>query len=539
MKALKTPRGFRGVFRSDRDARVVYSEGAGPYRIVPAAVAIPEDTDDLQHLVRAANREGWSLVPRGAGSGMPGGNVGHGVIVDLQRFDRPPSMEGSGLVRAGAAVLWEQLDSFLTVRRRRLPPDPSSARFCTLGGMVATNAAGARSVRYGPARPWVAELELVSGDGERYSFARGEPAPGDERFRTLERKLDEAAELIRLRFPSTRKNTAGYALDQYLASRDLIDLVIGSEGSLGFITGARWRSAPRPGAVTGALIGLARLDDLGPVVEQLLPLEPAALEMLDATYLTLANERVPLPRADLAAVLLLDFEHDRAESAAMAARNAIAATAEWSVHAQTALTDGERIRLWALRHAASPVLAALPDAQRSLQVVEDGCVPIPNLGAYVQGVHEIARRLDVGIVAFGHAGDGHLHVNALVDPGDPAFPDRIRDLYGRVSELVISLGGTPSGEHGDGRLRAPMLERLYGSDILALFRFVKATFDPRGVMNPGVILPDPNVSALMHLKVGPDATPVPKHLGTALRDLERTGGWAKPKLDLLGGPRPA
>jgi len=532
---MKAPRGFRGAFRTDAPARAAYSEGAGPYRIVPAAVAVPLDTDDLLALVRHAIHEEWSLVPRGAGSGMPGGNVGRGVIVDLQRFDRAPSMTG-GEVWTGSAVLSHALDSFLAPHGLRLPPDPSSARFCTLGGMVATNAAGARSLRFGPARPWVSAVEFVSGDGERYRLVRGEAAAGGQRFREMERALHDAADLIRLRYPSTRKNTAGYALDAYIESGDLLDLVIGSEGSLGFITEVRWRTAPRPIAVTGALIGVQRLEDLSPMVEHLLPFDPAALEMLDASYLALAGERCPVPTEDIAAILLLDFERDSLDRAAAAARDAVSATVPWTAFAQTALTEPERGALWALRHAASPALAALPDSQRSLQIVEDGCVPIATLGAYVRGVRDIARTLDMDIVAFGHAGDGHLHVNALVDIADADFVSRLQTLYDRVSALVISLGGTPSGEHGDGRLRAPLLERLYGDEIVDLFRRVKSTFDPHGVMNPGVILADRTASPLRELKVGPDAAPVSADLAAALRKIERSGGWATSKLDLPGGP---
>jgi hypothetical protein len=138
-------------------------------------------------------------------------------------------------------------------------------------------------------------------------------------------------------------------------------------------------------------------------------------------------------------------------------------------------------------------------------------------------------------VAFGHAGDGHLHVNALVDTTAPDFETRLAALFDRVTDLVVTLGGTPSGEHGDGRLRAGTLERVYGAEILELFHRVKRAFDPLGVMNPGVIIPEPGAGPLDDLKVGGDAVTIPEALAQELRDIERTGGWGVSRLELPDG----
>jgi FAD/FMN-containing dehydrogenase len=183
------------------------------------------------------------------------------------------------------------------------------------------------------------------------------------------------------------------------------------------------------------------------------------------------------------------------------------------------------------------VIAALPDSKRSLQVIEDGCVPVEKLGTYVSEVQGAADDAGIDIVAFGHAGDGHLHVNALVDTTSEDFEHRVTTLFERVTEIVLQLGGTPSGEHGDGRLRAGTLRRLYGPEILELFRRVKLAFDPHGTMNPGVVLPCDDASPIQALKVGPDAASISAHIAAGLRRLERTGGWGIPKLELLAGEK--
>jgi D-lactate dehydrogenase len=189
-------------------------------------------------------------------------------------------------------------------------------------------------------------------------------------------------------------------------------------------------------------------------------------------------------------------------------------------------------RLWAVRRLASPALARLPETQRSLQVVEDGCVPLERLGDYVAGIRAAAARHGIPIAVFGHAGDGHVHVNTLPDVTRVGWSDGLAALYRDAVELLLALGGTPSGEHGVGRLRAGLLERFYGPEVAVLFRELKQAYDPRGTLNPGVIIPSADWAPLANLKVGPEATPIPDDIAARLRDVERTAGWAIPKLDL-------
>ncbi len=199
----------------------------------------------------------------------------------------------------------------------------------------------------------------------------------------------------------------------------------------------------------------------------------------------------------------------------------------------TALTRAEEKELWELRHAASPIMASLPPDRRSLQIIEDGCVPLPQLGAYVRSIREAAARREVTVVIFGHAGDGNVHVNALPELARPDWLARIRGLYDDVSAAVVRLGGTVSGEHGDGRLRAPLLSAMYGDEIVDLFGRVKTAFDPDGILNPGVKLAAGD-AALLGLKVGADAALIPEDIAEALREIERTGGYARSRMEIAG-----
>jgi FAD/FMN-containing dehydrogenase len=535
--------------------RAAYSESAGIYRIIPSGVAQPTSIAEIQALVAWARERGAGLVARGAGRGIPGNAVGPGVIVDLR--DRMPRIlevtPASATAVTSANVTQADLNKIAHTHGLRLPPDPSSSQWATLGGMVATNAAGARTVRFGPVRPWVIGMEVVTGDGEVGWLSRGDAATplvrqgvrttgsmsAIHRFHAkVAPDIRASAALIEARFPKVRKNTAGYALDQWLRSGDDLDLLIGAEGTLGLITAIRWRLVPVAAARTGLRVALPSLDDLEAAVRGLVALEPSAVELLDRTFLDLValagrgGDRPDLPR-ETEAVLLVEFERGSQEQARAVVDDAAQAMRGVATDIVAALTAQEEFRLWSLRHAASPILANLPADRRSLQVIEDGCVPLEHLGSYVRTIRESADREAITVVIFGHAGDGNIHVNALSELARPDWADRVRRLYEDVNAAAIRLGGTVSGEHGDGRLRAPLLDAQYGTEIVDLFRRVKTAFDPDGIFNPGVKL-DGGGPAIASLKVGPDSANIPDDIADALREIERTGGYARSRLAIAG-----
>ena len=534
---MKTPADFRGVFRTDDVARALYAEGAGIFRIIPAAVAAPLDRDDLVTLVRWARDTRTPLVPRGAGSGMPGGNVGPGVVVDLTRGFRAPAAidPGARLADAGAAVTWKSLDDAAREHGLRLPVNPSSGRFCTLGGMVATNAAGAQSFRYGTMRDWVEAVEFVTADGEVGRATKLDPA----RTATTaaeRRLLADVAPVMRGHQlplehapPHVRKNSSGYLLANYPDSGWVRHLLIGSEGTLAFITSVETRLAPVPERQASMMVVLRSLDEIAGVVERLMPCRPAAVELLDRTYLQFIRALGGELPEFTEAVLLVELEDD---GIALAKRE----TWDNVVWADDAATSD---RLWQLRHRASPILAGLPDTTRSLQVVEDGCVPLKRLGEYIAGLRHIAKSVGFQIVIFGHAGDGHVHANVLADVMAGDLAERIEKCLRDASALQLALGGTISGEHGDGRLRAPFVERLYGKVYADICRRVKAAFDPEGILNPGVKLVDGGRWTVAGvLKVGADAPALPNGIASLLRDIEKNARWGEDRLGLLEAHSP-
>ncbi len=527
---------IRGEYRDDSRARALYSEGAGIYRIIPRGVAFPADEADVVALVRWAGAHGVPLVPRGAGSAVTGSNVGAGVIADLTRM-APKILEvdaASGTARTSANVRWGELAAEAASYGLRLPPDPSSGPFATLGGLVATNASGAMSLRHGSMRRWAQGLTCITGTGERLMVHRSTRT----RFDLPRRSLEQGAAAIRARFPRTSKNSAGYALDAWLESGDAIDLLVGSEGTLAIITEIKWQLAPIPPHRAALHVVLDSLDRLPTAVATLLGFEPVTVELLDRTFLDLVlagrgSEVVPPGTESL---LLVEFEGSSLPELREVVGAAADALDRFAIHTDRITTPERQEAIWRLRHAASPIIADLPAGRRSLQVIEDACVPVARTGEYIEAVRAASERHRVPVIIFGHAGDGNIHVNLIPDTEAPNWEPRVIAMQREVTERVIQLGGTTTGEHGDGRIRSAALGQLYGPEVTALFREVKAAFDPLGILNPDTKrFDDPGVP-VSNLKAGTGAQPIAPDIAATLRRIEREGDYFRDRLSFIPGP---
>jgi FAD/FMN-containing dehydrogenase len=506
---VSVPEGFRGEFHLDEPARSQHAGASGILRALPLAVAVPRDADDLARLVRWCAETHTPLVPRAAATGMPGGNLGSGVAVDVMGpFRRVLGVDPERrIARVEPGVTLAELNTEAAQVGLHFPVDPSSGARCTFGGMIANNAAGAHSVRYGATRDWVEALELVLADGTRTMARRGSPPEHPElreRLARIDAALAPHRDAIERAWPKVRKNSSGYAILEYLRSGDALDLFVGSEGTLALIVAAELQLAPRPAARGLALLEFTDLAAAGAAVHRVLELRPATCEILDRTFLELvrsaeADAGYPL-RPGLEAILLVEVEAD-SEAALAEALESVSRGVEGVADRIALATDPrQQARMWEVRKAASPIIARRTDGRVSMQFIEDGVVPVERLPDYILALRRILGAHGVPAVIFGHAGDGNLHVNPLVDVSAPEWRRTIESILYEIAEVVRSLGGTLAGEHGDGRLRAPLLETIWGPEIVAHFRHVKQTFDPVGILNPGVILPLPGQRPLEALR---------------------------------------
>ncbi len=486
------PREYRGGLLTEPRALEPYSRAAGPLVLQPLAVALPLDREDVAALVTWAHEEGVPLVPRGGGTGMPGGNVGRGVVVDLRKLDGISSGElGEGRLRAGAGVVAARIEE--TARRAGwfFPPLPSSSDRCTLGGMLANNAAGARSFRYGAVREWVEVLEVILPDGTPARLVPGGPPPPP--FRALHTSLRARLGPEPPAWPRVTKNSSGYALDRFLPEGDGLHLLLGSEGTLGIVVEAEIRLAPLPAAERLLCLRLPSPTTLPALVESAREVDAAVCEFFAARFLEVGgvgrDELLgPLVEGAWALALVeLSGTPDEVERSRARLRRLEATVGTPAVEAAEPAARG---RLWELRHAASPILArSARHGLFSTQFIEDPVVPPHRLPELLLGLEEILAAAGLDAVVFGHAGDGNPHVNVMVAPGEPDWRDRVRDVLAATADLVRELGGTLSGEHGDGRIRTPFLSRVWSPFLCEAFREVKVALDPRAILNPGVVVP--------------------------------------------------
>lgn len=497
------PPGFAGEFLTAESRREPYGTASGPVRVLPAAVARPRGLDDVVRLMEWAGGEGVSLVPRGAGTGMPGGNVGAGVSVDFAALDQVSEPDlSTRTIRVGPGAVAQQVARAAEAVGLYFPPLPSSADRCTLGGMVANNAAGARSFLHGAVREWIEELEVVLPGGMRVRMGPHHPLPPslsrlhDELLRDLGRSPAG--------WPSVRKNSSGYALDRFLPTGDGAQLLTGSEGTLGVVTEVVLRLVERPEARGVVLLGLPGLHDLPGAAARAAELGAGACEYFGRRILEMAELDRDEDVGELArgseALLLLEMEGSP-ETVRRGLAGAKALADDLGSPWIEARDEEARLRLWDVRHRASPTIErAAERGLRSTQFIEDCVVPVPRLADFVERLGKILDDADTDAVIFGHAGDGNLHVNPLVDLSRDDWKERVRRVLDRTADLVAGLGGTLSGEHGDGRIRAPLLDRIWPGELVGAFRRVKDGLDPGGILNPGVILPLPGQDPLEGLE---------------------------------------
>jgi FAD/FMN-containing dehydrogenase len=261
----------------------------------------------------------------------------------------------------------------------------------------------------------------------------------------------------------------------------------------------------------------------------------SACELLDRTFLDVARRGgASTVREDAEAVLLAEVEGQDADDCAAQARVLERAFREAGATDVTlALSADAEHAMWELRHAASPILGRLDPSLKSMQFIEDGCVPPARLAEYVRGVRAALERQGIRGVIFGHAGDAHMHVNPLVDVRDASWRTRVEALLADVTALAARLGGTIAGEHGDGRLRAPLLSAVWSAATLERFAAVKHAFDPDGLFNPGAKVPVAGAPAIAAVKYDPALAPLPVQARAALATVERERAYARFRLDLL------
>jgi FAD/FMN-containing dehydrogenase/Fe-S oxidoreductase len=485
----------------DDVTRRLYSTDGSLYEITPAVVVRPRMSADVEATVRYASENGIPVHARGAGSGLAGGCLGSGIVVDFSRYMRRLLSDDGDTVRVQPGIVHAELNRRLASSGRVFGPDPAMTEVTTLGGVAAVDSSGSRRLIYGSARQQIVGMNVVLSDGRtlRTDASGGEDRTASEMAGRLFGLLDGSRDMIREHIPRGCVNVSGYALDHCLTPDwvDLTHLMVGSEGTLGIITELTLRTSPLPKRVGSALLTFPSLELAAEAVQVLLPLGLATCDLIDRRRLSLARQVDPrfemLLSGAAEAILYVEVFADddtaltdRMEQIADAVRGEESLAAEVLI-AET--TEDRQLFAEASKQLVS-ALHGLKGVRRAVPGVEDIALPPAALPQFFLRLQETLKLREVTASVYGHAGHGQLHLRPLLDLTSRADVRRLETLASDLYDTVWLLGGTISGEHGDGLSRTPFTSRQHGP-LVNVFRSVKNVLDPAGVLNPGKIVPAP------------------------------------------------
>ncbi len=502
-----------GEVISSADARRFFSTDASILSVVPALVVYPHDENDVRKVARfswqlAERNRIIPITARGSGTDLGGAALGQGIITvfpaHMNRIVEFDSKSGNVTVEPG--LNYGKLQQTLMTHGRFLPPFPSSFEYSTIGGAIANNASGEKSVKYGDTRGFVKSLRVVLANGEVIETGRlnkrelnkklGLATFEGEIYRSLDGLLEEKQKVISAFGLPVGKNTAGYFLHDVKRSDgsiDLTPLLVGSQGTLGIITEATLETEEHNPETTLFAVSFDSIQAVQQAITELraMPEVPSAIEMVDGKLLELVNHIYPskikslVPKPFPTAILLVEFNSgERHQKKATKRAKKILDKLATGYQVENGLE--EQSRLWKIRELSAMSAMHADGHAKALPIIDDGVVPLKRLTEYVEKLYELCRHFKVQPALWGRAGDGNLRLQPHLDlnqVGDRQRAFRMMDEYYR---LVISLGGTTSGEYNDGRLRAPYLKPLYGDEMYEILRKVKQIFDPYNTLNPGV-----------------------------------------------------
>ena len=539
-----------GDVHFDDFTRGIYSTDASIYQIRPAGVVVPHSTGDVARTVEIVAAAGLSVVPRGGGTSQGGQTIGPGVVVDTSKHMRgvlrvdPDRM--TAVVQPGLVL--DHLNTALAVHGLFFPVDVATASRATLGGMVGNNSAGARSIRFGHTVEHVRRIDAVLADGRTARFGpvpapgalndpaavapHGDPASGlqdsvtgpplfgQERARELagilgELYAREAEELAR-RLPRVPRHVAGYSLQRMAPPQpNLAQALVGSEGTLAFFTELELALQPLPAA---RVLGVCHFESLRAALESvqhIVTLDPTAVELVDRTMMDLARG-IPgfaqvldsVVRGRPAALLLVEFSGS-ADAALLGLDRLEELLADRGHPGAVVRAEdpAAQARVWQVRKAGLNIATSMKGDTKPVAFIEDCAIPLDRLGEWEERLNGVFQRHGTPAIWYAHASVGLLHVRPALNLKSGADVARMRAITEEAFEIVRDLGGSHSGEHGDGRIRSEFIEPMLGSRLARTFEQIKDAFDPAGVFNPGSIVRVGRMDDRSIFRYGPDYQP--------------------------------
>jgi FAD/FMN-containing dehydrogenase/Fe-S oxidoreductase len=493
---------------TDDLTRELYATDASLYQLQPAAVAFPRSAHQASSIIRTAGDAGIPITPRGAGSGLSGGAIGDGLIVEFSRYNRQITdlnLEGR-TVRTGAGVVLDQLNAFLKPHGFCFGPDVATSSRATIGGMIANDSSGARVPVYGTTADHVVSQEIVLADGRIETIGPAHDTLSDEREFIASLIAPRAPEIAERMPPGMLKRWSGYGLQRWLRDPgNLNNMLCGSEGTLAAIFSAELKIVPLPGEKGLGLIFFASVAEAMQATVELLDLKPSAIEHIDRPLFDqtkgqlnfeAARQLLELDTRPCQSILIVEFYDDVLE------RLALLSARKLGLRTTICTKPAEMNLVWELRKAGLSLLTGRKGAAKPVAFIEDAAVRPAQLPAYVAGLEAIMRPLGLEVCYYGHAATALLHVRPVLDLHTAVDLKKYRLVADQVSALVREFKGSLAAEHGVGMARTEYMAEQVGDDLLSVMRQIKNSFDPKNRFNPGKIFSDGRFKIDNHLRMG-------------------------------------
>ena len=491
--------------------RKLYATDASLYQLEPVAVAFPRSAQQASSIITAAADGGMPITPRGAGTGLSGGAIGDGLIVEFSRYNRQITdlnLEAR-TVRTGAGVVLDQLNAFLKPHGFCFGPDVATSSRATIGGMIANDSSGAHVPIYGTTADHVISQELVMADGSIQQIGPAYDTLRSQRELVKNLIAGHTSEIGDRMPPGLQKRWSGYALTRWLRDPgNLNNMLCGSEGTLAAIFSAELRIVPLPRDKGLGLVFFASVAEAMQATVELLDLTPSAIEHIDRPLFDqtkgqlnfeAARQLLELDTKPCESVLIVEFYDDVAEKLALLSARRL------GLRTTICRKPDEMNLVWSLRKAGLSLLTGRKGAAKPVAFIEDAAVRPAQLPAYVAGLDSIMRPLGLEVCYYGHAATGLLHVRPVLDLHTAADLKKYRLIADQVSALVRQFKGSLAAEHGVGMARTEYMAEQVGDDLLAVMRQIKAAFDPKNLFNPGKIFSDGRFKIDNHLRVESEA----------------------------------
>lgn len=523
-------KGFQGDIDNSEPTKMTYSHDASLFELMPEVVVFPRNNEDLMRLVVSVNEcrgqvPNLSLTARSGGTCMSGGSINESIVVDFSRYLNKVEEVTHHSARSQPGVFYRDFEKLTLAQGALLPSFPASRELCTLGGMVANNSGGEKSLEYGKTENYVQKLQVVLADGGTYNFQPLSRPELDAKmnqknfegdiYRRLYHLLDANYDLIKKAKPKVSKNSTGYNLwdiwDRQTGIFDLTKLFTGSQGTLGLIGDIDFKlinDKPHSGILVG-FMKTKNMTSLGQIINSVLSQKPASFEAFDNYTLMLAIKFFPYFRKTLGwggliklalqlipdafllfrgipkMVLLIEFTGQTPEEVAQKIQATHQLLKPFKLEAiEEDSTEAKAFKFRVIRRESFNLLRKKVKDKHTAPFIDDMVIPPTRLMEFLPRLQQIIKKYKLMATIAGHMGDGNFHVIPLMKIEDPAERAKLAPAMKEVNELILKYGGSLSGEHNDGMIRGPWLTQMYGPQVVDLFKQTKQIFDPANIFNP-------------------------------------------------------